>query len=83
MQLHIHQSKENRMETARQTLKKEKKEKKRQKTELNDQTYSKFCYTSDIKCIAICMTVVGSHIYVHLSIVSKGTAFSTVALIIM
>lgn len=36
--------------------------------------------TSDIKCIAICMTVVGSHIYVQLFIVSNGTTFSTVAL---
>lgn len=41
--------------------------------------------TSDIKCIAICMTVIGSHINVHLFIVSNGTTvkkISTVALTI-
>lgn len=29
--------------------------------------------TSGIKCIAICVTVVGSHIDIHLFVVSKGT----------
>lgn len=34
--------------------------------------------TSDIKCIAICMRVVGSHIYVFI-VSNSTTTFSTVA----
>lgn len=36
--------------------------------------------TSGIKCISICMTVVGSQIYIHIFIASNGSICSTAAL---